>query len=56
VSFLHLGSGGTLGPWVCGVVLIVADEAEFASLLGEEVVGAEGDLAPGSEGLAPSRC
>jgi hypothetical protein len=34
----------------------MVNEAEFAGLLGEEVEGAEGDPAPGSESLAPGGC
>jgi hypothetical protein len=34
----------------------VADEAEFAGILGKEVDRDKGDLAPWSKGLAPSGC
>jgi hypothetical protein len=35
-------------------MLIVANEAEFASLLGKEIEGVVGDLDPRRKSLAPS--
>jgi hypothetical protein len=42
-------------PRAYGIGHIVANEAEFTGLLGEEVEGAEVDLVPGSESLAPGK-
>jgi hypothetical protein len=39
----------------CGIGLIVSNEAEFVGLLGKEVEGAEGDLAPRSKSIALGR-
>jgi hypothetical protein len=54
--FLCLGLGGTPEPPACGIGLVVANEVEFAGILGEEVEGAKSDPTPGSESLAPCRC
>jgi hypothetical protein len=40
-----------LGLWHC---LVVANEVEFASLLGKEIEGFIGDLDPRLKSLAPS--
>jgi hypothetical protein len=53
VSFLCLDLGGTPGPRDYGIGLILANGAEFAGLLGEEVEGAKSDLAPWNESLTP---
>jgi hypothetical protein len=52
--FLRLGSGGTPGPWACGIGIVVANEAEFASLLGKQIEGVIGDLDLRRKSLAPS--
>jgi hypothetical protein len=50
--FLCLGSGGTPGPWACGIGLVMPNTTEFTGFLGEEVEGGEGDLAPRSENVS----
>jgi hypothetical protein len=47
--------GGTPMLQACGIGLIVSNEAEFVGLLGKEVEGAEGDLAPRSKSIALGR-
>jgi hypothetical protein len=54
--FLRLCPGGMIRPRAYGSSHVVADEAEFVGLDGEEVEGAEGDPTPRSESLAPCKC